>query len=610
MKHKLITSMLVYLMVILLAGCNGVDVDFNDIKTKGSEFITNSRTEILSEITYSEDALCEEFIAEIFSAIDNSDREVIKSLFSSEVIKNNLDIDNQIEFFFESYNGPYDTIDDVGADSSSASYGREGEESHIINDFFVININGNTYHGLMTLSTIGGSSREDASLLVFELATAEAYESEYYCGHYQHLGENGIFFQSSPELRDGLVIINGRTFMDLAIDRNLTEDEVYKAVSTSSNYDEFVREIGMPDAIWDPYDYRYYKLDSGLFVALHINPYESLIEYIYIVDEDMKIKTLWIHEDFVEISGDYFEYTYVDRALTSDEFLENTDHRQSVNNLEYEFGVPSAKEAFHVYYELEDGRYMMCKVQGTDIRVIYLVDNKSTIELLRNYKEGVYTEEESGKKNLFVQERVTIDGTTYRNGFYDDLWPFNIYFEEAYIKVGDNEFRHVDSEKYDLLYSGNGFTSAGIFYCEESQWEEAYDYYNDGENYRYYCHIGGNYSKLAPTIIDNIDTEKFDELMSFADQKAYEPFGVKEDVETIRLPEPDNEESPKLVFYKVSKDGYFESDKGNVFHVVNGKLLLVFYYDGNHGEYDELVAVEVPDDIGAYFVELVELIVE
>lgn len=94
--------------------------------------------------------------------------------------------------------------------------------------------------------------------------------------------------------------------------------------------------------------------------------------------------------------------------------------------------------------------------------------------------------------------------------------------------------------------------------------------------------------------------------MDFAAANSYDPFDTKksESAETIRLPIPDSGKAPRLVFYKESKDGYFTSDKSYQFHIAGGNLLLVCYYDYGHGEYEELVAVEVPDELGQYFIEL------
>lgn len=209
--------------------------------------------------------------------------------------------------------------------------------------------------------------------------------------------------------------------------------------------------------------------------------------------------------------------------------------------------------------------------------------------------------------NLFVPETVEIDGKTYRNGFYGDLWPENLTYKGDSYKDGNNEFYHVVCEQFDWVHSSIGSTTNGVLYCAEGEWEKACEYYSNSDNFTYYCRIGAQYESSGPVLvtIPNIDSTKFDELLAFADKNSYNPFGSNKDVKTRRLPIPDENESPELVFYKESKDGFFTSFQGNEFLVIDGKLLLLFYYDYGHGEYEELVAVEVPDELGKYFIKLI-----
>ncbi len=204
-------------------------------------------------------------------------------------------------------------------------------------------------------------------------------------------------------------------------------------------------------------------------------------------------------------------------------------------------------------------------------------------------------------------ETVTMDGTTYRSGFYGDLWPENLTYKGDPYKEGRNKFYHVDCEQFDWVHSKIGRTTNGVLFCAENQWEQACEFYKNSDNFTYYCEIGSEYIDRDPVLvtIPDIDTTMFDELMSFANKNSYDPFGSSDDVTTRRLPFPDRDESPELNFYKKSKDGFFTSFQGNTFLVVDGKLLLVYYYDYGHGKYEELVAVDVPEELGTYFIELV-----
>lgn len=199
-----------------------------------------------------------------------------------------------------------------------------------------------------------------------------------------------------------------------------------------------------------------------------------------------------------------------------------------------------------------------------------------------------------------IPHTVTIDGVTYRDGFYGDLWPKDLIYESYADKVGENEFHRVNCKSYDWVQCSKRGTENGVIYCAENQWEQAKAYYSDNNNFVYYCKIGDNYP-LVDTI-SNMDSSKFDELMAFADKNGYKPFGSNKGVKTRRMPVPNY---PELNFYKESNDGNFTSYKGYKFIALDGKLLLLYYYDSHYGKSEEeLVAVDVPDEIGQYFIDL------
>lgn len=380
MKIKRNLMFLCLSIIIIISGCDRVTNIIEEVKSETSTTFTNSRTKLLDKITYSEDTLCEEMLNKIFNAIESKDKEKIKDMFL--VDENDKEIDDQIDLFLTHYSGLYDNIYDVGSDSSSSSYDQEKGESHTINDYFTLEIDGEEFYGLMTILSNGGYVIENTKLVVFELATKEAYDSKYYRSHSTQLDESGIFYQNSPELREGLIMVSDRMFKDLNVDRELTKDDILSMVSTNSGYDEFTKEIGPPDAMWENFDYYYFELITGLYAVIHIN--KDIIEYIYIANEDDKIETLWINENYIEVWGDYFEYLYVDRQLTAEQFLEYADENQNIKDLYEEFGPPSAEESFYMYYELDDGKFLMCHTSGI-LKEVYLVDTKNIIELLRDY---------------------------------------------------------------------------------------------------------------------------------------------------------------------------------------------------------------------------------
>ena len=207
-----------------------------------------------------------------------------------------------------------------------------------------------------------------------------------------------------------------------------------------------------------------------------------------------------------------------------------------------------------------------------------------------------------------IPSEIIIDGKTYRNGFYDGLYPINFTYSNDRIKVGSNYFRRVNYEKFDLVKISNDGSVIDILYCAEDQWEQAYNYYSNKNNLIYYCKIGMEniYRNSVIKIIHDMDHELFDKLMDFVTINEYDPFNSNKKLITHRLPFPDDDEFPELVFYKESNDGHFTSSKANKFYIINNKLLLVYFYDYGFGKYQEIVVVDVPDDIGQYFVKLLE----
>lgn len=204
---------------------------------------------------------------------------------------------------------------------------------------------------------------------------------------------------------------------------------------------------------------------------------------------------------------------------------------------------------------------------------------------------------------------VTIDGVTYRRGFYDDLiHPVEITFQEGSYTVNDVEYRRVNYEQFDYVHCKGGGTTLGLLYCAEEQWEQAKAYYTDSDNFVYYCQIGvKDYTRVpVVTAIPDMDPEKLDALINFAAENRYDPFSSTKKVETRRLPIPDRDESPAVFFYKECKDGFLTSNNSRKFYVDDDKLVALYFYDYGHGEYEEMEVVDVPDELSQYFVELVK----
>lgn len=211
----------------------------------------------------------------------------------------------------------------------------------------------------------------------------------------------------------------------------------------------------------------------------------------------------------------------------------------------------------------------------------------------------------SGCSKFLVPQEVTVGDVVYRTGFYGDLWPINLEFDGDSFELDGITFNYVNDDRYDWIHTNSvGQSSNGILYCAEGQWKQAETYYADPQNFEYYC-TRNDFENIS---IADFDYEMFKALTKFADENSYDPFNQAKNnqVETLHLPIPDNDISPELTFYRESIDGCFTSYKGNTYHILDGKLYLLFYYDFGHGKYEEMLCVAVPDEISQYIVGLAE----
>ena len=90
-------------------------------------------------------------------------------------------------------------------------------------------------------------------------------------------------------------------------------------------------------------------------------------------------------------------------------------------------------------------------------------------------------------------------------------------------------------------------------------------------------------------------------IVIFAGENVYEPFRSNSNGQEVIMESPDPDKSPRVDFYKESKDGYFISDRAYHFYVVNEKLYFLRYFDRKE---DTMHAVQVPEEIAGYFLEL------
>lgn len=206
-----------------------------------------------------------------------------------------------------------------------------------------------------------------------------------------------------------------------------------------------------------------------------------------------------------------------------------------------------------------------------------------------------------------IPQKVKVDNTEYRTGFYGDLLPQNLKLIGDSFTVNGIKYSHVENSTLDLIHSDVGLDDCGVLYCNSKQWNDAKAYYSDPENYLFYCRIDNGVLEKSVEI-DDFDAEVFDSLFSFASKNNYDPLDSKhnEKIERLHIPIPDFKTNPALTFYKTSIDGNFTSFQGYTFHIIDEKMYFLFYYDYGHGEYEEMQCTVVPDDISQYIINLLK----
>lgn len=215
----------------------------------------------------------------------------------------------------------------------------------------------------------------------------------------------------------------------------------------------------------------------------------------------------------------------------------------------------------------------------------------------------------SNQLALGVPETVEIEGDTYRADFYgDDLWIKTMEFTGAEYEVGSRRFRGVDCNGFSCVQADIGPKTNGVLYCLDSQWEDAAAYYGDPENFTYYCEIEATSSEPEHLEeLEAVDLEQWDALFRQGQAGSYDPFDfLKNQANERKAVDFDTLEVnplPYIRFYRASKDGVFRSFRGNRFFVREGALYLARYH--NQSEH-RLSAVQIPEETGAYFLEIIE----
>jgi len=379
------------LMTLLLTSCGIGEIL--------SERFRNSRTRLLDSITSRDDKDYKGMLDAVFAAVDSSNQEELKTLFAVTVIEANSDIDSQIGAFFQVYKGPME-IEDYKLAASGSEHVEYGKRQTILHNAYSISIvaGGVRYHVNMTMCSKDDFNKDEEGIHWLEFATDDAYSSGNFVFHYEWNSEPGFYYQDSVERRDDLRWIDGRSWKYTYYDRTLTPEDLRAVVEKDDDFSSFVAVIGEPNCAWDIYEYYYYELENGLWAVVKVdrdlrprnyfsngkivelNIFKpNAIVAIYIADEKNNLETIWMANDIVKVWGSYRYFSPIDRQLSEDIFKSFVLRSSSYEQLTKEIGPPNIDETWYSYYELSDGRFVLCHYFGDDIEEISVVDSEDRL---------------------------------------------------------------------------------------------------------------------------------------------------------------------------------------------------------------------------------------
>ena len=239
--------------------------------------------------------------------------------------------------------------------------------------------------------------------------------------------------------------------------------------------------------------------------------------------------------------------------------------------------------------------------------------------LFSDLMDFVFRESGSGILTLEpdMPSTFTHEGVTYRSGFCEgaSLRSEDMLGEAFFEDENYNTYHFLDNSSFSIIFRLEGmlnFRPFGALYCAEEDWEAARAHYADPANWDYYCCYKdgiGIDSEPDYRSIPNVDIDKFLELEAFSHEYAYDPLGSESRNDFVRMPLSDALQHPIVYFSRISRDGFLETES-RTFHFVDGRLLLLYQYDLGHGEYEDLLAVEIPTGLNEYFSPILEKIQE
>lgn len=194
-----------------------------------------------------------------FQAVDNRDKEAIKELFAPNVVKKDRDMDDMIEFLFDVYQEPTDSLDIE--QSCAGSYSNDhGTETKEIENWFPVVSGDKNYYCHMTIVYQDDEDLDNVGIkdLVFLSEKEECNEDAVWPeGNGLH-----VIKDSNKEYLTRRIGYYPNVYTPM--DRTITVEEILTFLEDNDDWDTFVRQFGEPNSETCPrLTYAYELPDEG-----------------------------------------------------------------------------------------------------------------------------------------------------------------------------------------------------------------------------------------------------------------------------------------------------------------------------------------------------------
>lgn len=249
----------------------------------------------------------------------------------------------------------------------------------------------------------------------------------------------------------------------------------------------------------------------------------------------------------------------------------------------------------------------LCAVAVMTLSSCSANDNSSIVTVREETTTAEFVENapETGAYNASTAETdtITVNGVVYRNRFQGDLIFADPQYEKTpVIENGNGRFFRITGTDYDMLYNVNSreIGAPDSLYCRDDEWQELHAYYSNPKNFKYSCIVEQRGSGLKSYALDEIDLVKLKELVAFCEENSYDPMSFgKGNTRSISSAVSDQ---PKYRFGMNSNDGLFSFGAAEFF-IIEDKLALEYYTNMRE---EKTLIVDVPDELGQYFVSIVK----